>query len=169
MSNILQGISSYCGELNLPGLKTLLYLPVSWLDVDEYEEYLTSANNFQKAISPSLGGAEWLTMPYLPKGDGWRERMRKPDQGPEWEQDISGVMPKLRPEVTGELALMARERFLVRLTDRNGKPWLIGRAWEPLEFTYSADSGSTDGGLNAYSFQFGGVTTRAAFGYTPVF
>ena len=155
--------------MNLPGLKLLRYLPIDWLADGEYEEIVSATNNFQKAIVPSLGDAEWLTLPFLPKGEGWQERQRRTDQGPEYAQEVSGVMPKLRPEVTGEFALMAGHRFLVQFTDRNSKPWLIGRLWEPLEFQASAATGGTDGGLNSYSFSFEGVTTRRAFGYVPVF
>lgn len=169
MSTILTGISAYCGEMNIPGLKTLRYLPVDWLDDEEYEEIVTAANNFQKAIVPSLGGDAWLTLPYLPRGDGWQERHRRTDQGPEYAQEISGTIPKLRAAVTGELALMHGHRYLVQLTDKNAKPWLVGRPWEPLEFTADAQTGGTGGGLNSYDFRFQGVTTRRAFGYVPVY
>lgn len=169
MSTILTGISAYCGEMNIPGLKLLSYLPVDWLADEEYEEFITTSNNFQKEITPSLGGAEWLTLPYLPRGEGWQERHRRTDQGPEYVQEISGTIPKLRPEVTGEFGLMSGHRYLVQFTDRNGKAWLVGRPWEPLEFTATAQSGGTGGGLSSYEFRFEGVTTRRAFGYVPVF
>jgi len=155
--------------MNIPGLKLLRYLPVDWLAADEYEEFITSSNNFQKAITPSLGAAEWLTLPFLPRGEGWQERHRRTEQGPEYGQEISGIIPKLRPEVTGEFGLMDGHRYLVRFTDKNGKPWLVGREWEPLEFTVDAQTGSTGGGLNNYDFRFSGVTTKRAFGYVPVF
>jgi hypothetical protein len=170
MSDILNGIGSYCGEMNLPGVKILEYLPVDWIADGEYEEFITTAGNFQKAITPSLGGAEWLKLPFFPKnGDGWEERGRKIDQGDEYAQSISGLITKLRPEVSAELDRMAKHRFLCRLTDKNGKRWLVGRLWEPLTFTASADAGRSTGGLNSYSFSFEGVTTKRAFGYSPVF
>lgn len=169
MSN-LTSITTYCGQLNLPGLRLLEYLPIDYLADGEYEEFITSANNFNKAIVPSLGGAEWLTLPFMPgKGDGWEEGDRRTDQGPEYAQDIAGVIKGLRPEVTGEFQKMAGRRFLVKFTDRNARPWLVGRLWEPLDFTAQAQTGSGSGGLASYNFRFSGITTKRAFGYVPVF
>lgn len=155
--------------MNLPGFRQLKYVPVDWLDSDEYEEYITGSGNFQKAVTPSLGGQVWLTLPFLPRGEGWRQDPRRTDQGDEYQQLIEGIIPNLRPEVEAVFDLMAKHRFLVKFTDRNGKPWLIGRQHEPLEFEAQGDGGSSDGGLNGYRFRFSGITTRRAFGYDPVF
>jgi hypothetical protein len=165
----LTGISGFCGSANLPGFTTLKYLPVAWLDTDEYEEII-SAGNFQKGIIPSLGGAAWLTMPFVPiREDGWSQGSRRTEQGNEYAQQVSGLLRNMRPAVDAELELMERHRFLVHLTDRNGKNWLIGRQWEPLEFRCEADLASRTGGLNSYRFRFEGITTKRAFGYVPVY
>lgn len=169
MSELLTSISSFCGSANLPGFRQLKYLPVDWLDTDEYEEYITTSGNFQKAIVPSLGGQAWLTLPFQPRGEGWEQSHRKTDQGDEYSQQIEGIMQQLRPEVEAEFDEMTRHRFLVQFIDRNGKPWLIGRQYEPLEFLVTGQTGASDGGLNGYRFRFAGTTTRRAFGYVPVF
>lgn len=172
MSELLSGISSFCGSQNLPGLKTLKYLPVDWIDQDaaEYEEFISTAYNFQKAIVPTLGGDAWLTMPFFAaRGDGWEERQRIGEQGSEYGQEVSGIIPNLRPEVAGELEKMAGHLYLVHFTDRNDKNFLIGRLWEPLEFQANAETGSRNGGLSSYTFKFTGTTSKRAFGYVPVF
>lgn len=166
----LLGISTFCGQANLPGLATLKYLPIDWIDAGEYEEYISSTHNFQKAIVPSLGGEQWLTMPFFAtRGDGWQQGSRQTEQGIEYPQDVSGLLRNLRPEVEGELETMERHRFLVHLTLRNGKNLLVGRLHEPLDFRAESDSGSRNAGLNGYSFRFSGATSRRAYGYVPVF
>lgn len=166
----LTGISSFCGSANMPGYLTLKYLPISWLADGEYEEIVTGAGNFQKEIDPSLGGAEWLTMPFVPiRDDFWRQGSRDTAQGREYPQEVAGIMRNLRPEVEAELLDMERHRYLVHITDNNGKNWLIGRLHEPLTFSCESESGSKGGGLNGYSFRFEGVTSRRAVGYSPVF
>lgn len=166
----LTGISSFCGSANLPGFSTLKYLPVAWLDAGEYEEIITTSGNFQKEIVPSLGGAEWLTMPFVPiREDGWQQGSRPTSQGMEYPQQVGGILRHLNPAVDAELALMERHLFLVHLTDRNGRNWLIGRQHEPLRFTSQSESGAQSGGLSSYSFRFEGVTTKRAFGYVPAY
>ena len=110
-----------------------------------------------------------MTLPFLPKGEGWQQGQRKNEQGDEYEQAVEGIIQGLRPEVEAVFENMTRHRFLIRFTDRNDKEWLIGRVHEPLDFFATSESGGSDGGRNGYSFRFSGTTTRRAFGYVPVF
>lgn len=169
MSNIISAISLNCGEVNLPGLKSLLILPVDWLDDGEYEEVILNGN-FQKAINPTLGGQQWISLPFFPaSGDGWSQAQRLTDQGHEYQQEINGIIPKLATIREHELERMSRHRYLVRLTDKNNRPWLIGRQDQPLDFIASGETASNSGGRNGYAFQLTGTTTRRAFGYVPVY
>lgn len=166
----ITSISGFCAERNLSGYKTLLYVPVHWLDEVDYTEIISGTGNFQKAISPTQGGQAWLTLPFLPgRNDGWQEAEQKTLFGSEYRQQVSGTIPKLRPEVTTVLESMSSMLFIVRLTDANGKTWLIGRKTEPLEFVATADTSGKGGGVGGYSFSFQGSTSRRAFGYAPVF
>lgn len=163
----LTGIASFC-DGNLPGFATLKYVPVKWLADGEYEEIIYNGN-FQLPINPSLGGAEWLTLPFEPiKGDGWKQDSRRTSDGMEYPQTVGGIIRNVRPEVDAELMNMERHRFLIHLTDQNSKQWLIGREHEPLVFSCEAATGGRSGGLNSYTFRFTGTTTKRAFGYVPI-
>lgn len=164
---MLQGLSSYCGQRNLPGVQTIEYVPTAWVNTTNYEIIRNSANNWQYAI-PLLGGATWLSMPLLPPRRNWSENGRVTNQGARYEQLLSGVVPKLRPEASLEIMEMEQLTFLVRMTDSNDKVWLIGQLQSPLFFRAQADS-SDNNGLNNYAIRFEGVTALRSAGYVPVF
>ena len=164
---MLQGLSSYCGLRNLGGLYTAEYVPTAWVDSSSYETIRSTSNNWQYAI-PLIVGADWLSMPLLPPRRNWSENNQSTDQGPHYEQLLSGVVPKLRPSVAQEIMQMELMTFLVRLTDRNNQVWLLGDLESPLFFRAQADS-ADDNGLNNYQIRFEGATKLRAAGYVPVF
>ena len=169
MSNLISAITLNCGEHNLPGVKSLLILPTDWLDDGEYEE-ITLNGNFQRAINPTLGGQQWIALPFFPaNGDGWQQSHRKTDNGNEYTQEISGIIPKLAAVREFEFDRMVRHRFLARLTDKNNRQWLVGRLEEPLELVVSGETAASSGGRNGYAFRLSGTTTKRAFSYVPVF
>lgn len=163
---MLQGLSSYCGTLNLPGLVSIQYAPVDWIDAANYDDRISSAWNWQEDIPFSSG--DWLTMPVLPQGRIWEEREVRTEQGKYFEQLVSGVIPALRPAVSGELDEMSEHRFLLRLTDRLGQPWLLGTLETPFDFAASALSGENTGGLNSYQISFSTQTIHRAYGFVPL-
>lgn len=59
---------------------------------------------------------------------------------------------------------MERMRFVLKLTDKNGRTWLIGSLQHGLAFRASKTSGPTNG-LNSYSFEFQGVQLHPAPSY----
>jgi len=65
---------------------------------------------------------------------------------------------------SAEIEEMEQMRFLVKLTDRNGRTWLIGSLEEGLEFRATASAGALQG-LNAYSIQFSGLQAHRAASY----
>ncbi|PHN06957.1 hypothetical protein [Flavilitoribacter nigricans] len=146
---------------------TIEYVPTAWIDSGNYEKIRSDANNWQYAI-PLLPGASWLSMPLLPGGRNWSENGQVTNQGPRYDQGISGVVPKLRPAVAQEIMQMERITFLVRGTDRNGQAWLIGDLHAPLSFEAQADT-SDENGLNNYRISFQGETALRSPGYVPVF
>ena len=163
---ILQGLSAYCGFPNLGGLRILEYVPIDWINASAYEPIRSDANNFQYTV-PLVVGAQWLKMPMLPPRKNWSENGRPTDQGPRYEQLLNGIVPKLRPDASLEIEQMELLTFLVRTTDRNGQPWLVGDLHAPLFFRAQAESGD-DNGLNNYAIRFEGATARRSPGYVPI-
>lgn len=167
MSQLLNSITPFCGTRNIPGITKLEYLPIDWLDDGDYEEVIYQGN-FQKAINPTLGGQSWLTLPFF-AGATWTEAADSSAFGNVFTQEISGVIPKMTAAQQSELEKMGRHRFILRITDRNGLVWLVGRKEEPLQFFANSNAGSISGAGNGHQFRFTGATSRPAVTYFPVF
>lgn len=165
----LLGISQFKAAINLPGLGTLRYAPTDWVDAANYEEIISSTNNFQKAV-PFKSGKSWLTAPVFVIHQKWEEQPRDGEQGTAYEQAVEALVPNLRPSVSGEFALMADRPFLLWLTDRNGGEWLIGSLESGLTFQAPARTGSAGSTeMNDYRLRWQGLTAKRASGYAPVF
>lgn len=159
----LTGISEFCA-LNRGGLASLDYAPLSNINVNTSRRIISDAGNWVFALQFSSG--TWLSMPILPRGDVWEEVPVDDAQGVRYNQTLRTTVPGLRPGVQVELDEMQRMRFVIRLTDTNGRTWLIGDLDEGLKFTAQATT-SERNGLNAYDIQFQGVTRRRAPEYDP--
>ena len=160
----LTSLSAYCG-INLPGVLTLRYAPYTWIDTALYDRLVTSVHNWNEAI-PFIDEYDWLTMPLLHRSRSFSENPQRTEQGVHYEHVLEGVVPNLRPAVSGLLEEMEQYRYVCILTDRNGKPWLIGTYDHPMSFSAEATTGS-DAGLNSYRIRFFGQSPRRMFGYDP--
>lgn len=156
---MLTGISSYC-EVNQGGLREIAYAPLHWLS--STDTLISDAGVWLKPISFSTG--DWLTLPILPRDDSWQEVRREDDQGVYYDQSISGIIPGLRAAASAEIEQMEHMRFLVKLTDRNARTWLIGSLEQGLAFEADAAVGQVQG-LNSYSIRFSGLQAWRAAGY----
>ena len=161
----LTSISRFCAA-NLGGLQLVEYAPVSWIDASAYQKIISDTWNWQKAI-PFQEGYDWLSIYLLPARRLWSERQVNGEYGPSFDQSIEGILPSMRPEVSLQLAEMTGYRYILRLTDRNAKTWLIGTKDEGLEFVSEATTGEQNG-LNNYLIRFTGQSSERAYGYAPV-
>jgi hypothetical protein len=161
---MLTSIAEYCST-NLAGLTQLLYVPATWIDPNLYDRIIGEDRTWEREIG-FLDELDWLRMPLLSRGRRFSESMQRSAQGQHYEPAIEGIVPNLRPEVTDQFELMENHRFLVLLTDRNRKPWLIGTKDFPLQFSAQAD-GAGDNGLNNYRITFSAQQPRRMYAYIP--
>lgn len=160
---MLTGIAEYCATLNVPGLRRIEYAPIAWVDAASYTKVISSAHNWQYAVPFSMG--DWLRAYVLPVGRLWQEREQRSPQGAFWQVEAGGNTPRLRPQVHGELQEMSQHRFLLRLTDRNGIPWILGTLESPFGFQASANSNPTS---NEYNLRWVSEMPHRAYGYQPI-
>jgi len=137
---ILQGISTFCVGLNRDGLIHLEYAPISWINQSSYERIVSATYNWQYDIPFNQGG--WMLCPLLPTNKLWTENGKSTKQGPYCDQKVEGIIPHLRPEVSGEFTSMVNLTFLLKLTDRNNKKWLLGSLDSPFQFFNDGTTGT---------------------------
>lgn len=160
---MLTGISSFCPGLNQPGLQLIEYLPVIWIDLDNWVPLVSSQNNWQLDV-PLLQG-QWLQAHILADTNGnWREDPRPGPGGNSYRQRVRGVTPKLRPEATGEIERTERHPLLLRLTDRNDRKWIMGTPDQPFRLEARARTNP----IGSYELSFEAEVSKRATGYIPL-
>lgn len=167
---MLEALGTYqCGSVNQPGLIQLEYLPTAWVNKNAYlPPLISSAWNWQRDI-PIISGFSWLTVQVqgLKEKQIWNETQVRDLQGKYYRQSIVAEVPNLLPAVAKTMNETAEYRFLVRLTDKLGQPWLIGTLDDPLDFFADGTTGAA-GALKHHAIRFGGETKRKAYGFKPV-
>lgn len=165
MSDLI-GISSFKGNLNLPGIEAIQYAPVDW--IDNFEELVNDSHELTQPITFTLGH-DWLSAPVLPIQQNWTEDDRPDVQGTAYDQTVSAIVTGLRPEVSGEFEKMSDRPFVLKLADRKGATWIIGTPEHGLLFRAPAKTGTAgDADLNDYRISWAGLTKNRAYGYAPV-
>ena len=110
------------------------------------------------------GSARFRAAEVLPAGKLWQENMRRGPQGKSYDQRVAGTIRNMRPLVSGLLDSMEEYRYLLRLTDRKGRKWILGNAEYAFEFSASAGTGDHLTGLSSYAVEFTAQTRHRAVG-----
>jgi len=157
----LESISNFCGA-NIPGVLYIEYLPTLWVDADVYAPRVL--DHVVQGELPLREG-QWLRMPVLPGGveSVWQQTQRDTPQGRSYDNQVQGTTPQLRHTVDAQFQQMPNYAYILRLTDRNGKLWLLGTLETPFYFSVSSTTGG-GGGRNQYSIQFSSEQPKRVFG-----
>ena len=160
----LTGLNQYC-EGNPSGIVKIEYTPLDWVDISSFIPVVTTANNWQYYIVFTSGG--WLTAPVLAKSGGWNENQNRSKQGKYYETAAIGILPNMKEEVLIELERMANHLYLLKIEDKDGRPWILGTPEHPFSFSANGTSGEA-GSLKNHSIRFAANTLRKAHGFIPV-
>lgn len=162
---MLTAIAAYCNT-NIPGVQFIEYAPLAWVDTSAWEGW-TVAGNQVTDLTWLSEEYDWLRMPLLGDSIRWDESSRTTGQGTSYPQTLAGIIPHMRVDASEVIEeTEAYQQFLLKLTDRNGKIWIIGTPESPMEFSVSAST-SVGEGRNNYSIQFQGEAARRAKGFVP--
>lgn len=164
----LAGLSKYCGEENLGSLIRIRYAPTHWIYPPSFTELL-SLSNYSVMHHVIFSTGSWLEAYLLPKGKSWTEGQRRTQQGSIFSESIRGILPKMKPTVSGEFYAMSHLRFVLLITDQNGFDWLAGTLEQPMEFKVRGKTGSDLAGANNYQIEWKAQLAKMVPGYAPVF
>jgi len=161
----LTSISSFCGEANEPGLITIQYLPTAWVNTAAYEELISSNYNWQIDIPLAMGS--WLDAKAFPYKKLWNESQRNAKPAPYYEQLVKGIIPNLKPTVSGLFNKMGNYTYLLKIKDRQDRDWILGTLKHPFRFIAKGTTGEGTG-LKHHEINFVAQTPHKAYGFTPI-
>lgn len=148
------------GQDNLGGVEALWYTPAANL-----------AAGFPAAGPLTLSALELLPDTYWYRIESVRGSVRHSQptkalgrHGDIFSQKLVGSIARQTAALATAMEGMLGGRFVVLYRDLNGELWLVGTPDQPLEWKYSADSG-TETSRNGYDWQFVGDTARPARPY----
>lgn len=154
----LTSLSKAC-RVNLPGLRTIEYVPTAWVDASTW----VPRPYWPTGYTITLAQGSWLSADLLELRNNWQEQASRPAQGNTFEDRVTGVLPYVNDAVSVLLAqMMEYHGYLVRGKDANGNSWLLGSLESPLGFSFSAGSGNRDSGINTYNIEWAGVAAIPA-------
>lgn len=160
----LIGLSSFCGELNLSGLVTIEYVPITWVNVPAYHTANIYPLNHLSNV-PLLSGKVWLKAPSLQGKRIWNEEQEDTEQGIFYAQSVNLIIPGMKPEGAKEIENMGYHRFLIRLKDVSGVYWVMGNLETPFRLSASGTTGE-GGGRKQHTLSLVCQTKRKAIGFT---
>lgn len=149
----------------IPGLLKVEYAPIHWTVPASWRPVISADHNWQYALTFEEG-RNWLSAYVLPRPN-WGEAGDKGPHGSSFLTTLTMVTPKLRPTASGLLAAMLEPRWVLKLTDRSGQPWLVGTYDMPASLSYKAQAGG-GGRLSGYELTWTLETDKPAVGYVPV-
>ena len=108
-------------------------------------------------------GAEWIAIPILYRSGTYSQQMAQTANGPEFQQNLSFVLPKDRPELAEWFNRHRRREWLAVIQDRNEYWRVVGTPAQPLTIeTISVNTGNVNG-RNARAVSMGADTENEAF------
>lgn len=157
---MLESLGSFCGNLNLVGIGTFEYVPTVAIDLPNYR-YRTVGGETRLTDVPLKSGFSWLSMPILPATDNEQFYDEQPNGDGTMTANINLILPINTPSVRKTLNDMrVLEKFLVRLTDRNGEKFVLGSYPFPLFFSSGFQSNRA-----AHTLKFSGRQPHLALGF----
>lgn len=151
----------------LPGLRTIEYADAAQVADGGWNRAISSGYNHQDAVDFDDSG--WRTLPVLADTGAWTEDLVPNEQGDYYNVSISATLPADSADIRGEINIMRRHRYLLRLTGRDGAKVVVGSPDMPLRFDSRFQSGAEPGEQRGYRITFAGPSLWASPGYTPVF
>ena len=165
MASNLNGLGKYCSKINQSGIIKLEYAAITDIDRSAWSPLRSSNNNHSTDIVFNSGG--WHAIKILPTKKIWRETPRSTKQGITYDQSIRAILPGLQPSASGELERTATHRFILRINDISGQPWILGSPERPFSFQCTGTTGE-NGSLKHHVIEFSAISLRKAAGFIPV-
>lgn len=148
---LTQGYSLDCRD-SAGGVKSVYFI-----EIDNVSG-ITSATGTVSAISKANNGRFWKYNLKRNTAEAMEEYQDSSENGTSFHnQTISMVLHKQQASLRNEILLLAQNRLMAVVEDRNGKYWLYGKENGLERSGGSAKTGKAMGDLNGYELTFTGT------------
>lgn len=125
---------------------------------------ITQSNGTVSAIAKANGGRFWKYNLTRATGSAVEEFNDSVENGTSFNrQTLTIILNKMQAATRNEIALLAQNRLLAVIEDRNGKYWLYGRENGLMREGGSAGTGTAMGDRNGYELIFTGDEKDLAY------
>lgn len=136
---------------NMGGNKSFMFIPE-----DEIVEIKSPVNFVIQEAPVLLTGKTFLNGYASHKTLRLSEIPEQTAAGTHFNSKISGFYPKIIPNVVSSFVKMKERMFVVAVLDNNKQLRLVGTKEQPLQFTFSLDTGANAATRNGITFEFTG-------------
>lgn len=162
MSFELISIGDFCGTINIGGLQSIEYIPVSWIDV--FPDFVDDNFEITDAIT-LLPGKSILTAKVLKNSLVFTEDQDNAKQGKSYVQELKAIIPLWNNNLSQIYNQMKNHRFIVIVLDKSGDKKIIGDMLYPLQFSANLNTGATTTNLKSTDISFISQRPDKAYGY----
>lgn len=153
--------NTQCGVPNIPGIKKIEYIPVKWIEL--WPEFIDTNNTITTPIQ-LIAGKNWLLASFSTKTSKYIEKLKSNNKGLKYESSITAFISLDTPKISELFNSMARNQFIVKLTDKNNLVRIVGTPITPLSFSSDLSTGKKGGDTKGYSYTFfGDLFDKAPF------
>lgn len=146
----------------VPGIAMLEYAGIDEIDADAFEPAVDASYLIRRTAT-----ATWHELPFVVGTGSIGEETDADAQGNTFKISISAFLPGDDSHIRAELNRMKPRRFVLRLTGRDTKQFVVGNLEQPLRFESRFESGPQGGDQRGHRCRFSGVSTTKLPEYIP--
>jgi len=134
---------------NMPGNASFQFCPA--IGIDSYP----NPDNCEISTEITFKtGYSWYDGVSISKQLDFDEKEKNQKPGKIYSKIIKGFYPKQSKEILSLFNEMKNQKFIVKIMDNNGYYRIVGSLEAPLNFNFSAKTGSLNSGTNGFNFSF---------------
>lgn len=127
---------------NSQGLIEVEYIPTYLLNAASWE-LLSSVGTY---TGSSFNAIEWLKAPLAIKGKVLDESAQPSAQGIVYTYNVSGSLLRDTADISDEIRKMLQYRYILRLTDAEGRKRIVGDLDNPFQFSSNMQKSDSQNG-----------------------
>jgi len=153
--------SQPCAKQNSPGVIKIEYIPINWILT--WPEFIDTNNTITSSIQ-LIPTKDWLLGSFSTGTSKYSEKTKKSKKGLKYKASLKAFISIDSPEISDLFNKMARELFVVKITDKNNSIRILGTPTVPFQFSSELSTGKKTGDSKGHDYTFyGDLFEKAPF------